>query len=42
MLNEMKIFEVSEKYDITQDTLSYYERKGLIRKIPRMKKLICK
>lgn len=33
----MLISEVSEKYGLTQDTLRYYERVGLIPKVPRMK-----
>lgn len=33
----MLISEVSEKYNLTQDTLRYYERVGLIPKVPRMK-----
>lgn len=31
----MTIKEVSEKYDITQDTLRYYERVGMIPAVPR-------
>ena len=31
----MKIAEVSKKYDITSDTLRYYERIGLLRPVPR-------
>ena len=31
----MKIAEVSEKYDITADTLRYYERVGLLDHVPR-------
>lgn len=31
----MTIAEVSQKYDITADTLRYYERIGLIPKVPR-------
>lgn len=31
----MTIKEVSEKYDITADTLRYYERVGLIPPVPR-------
>lgn len=31
----MTISEVSEKYDLTQDTLRYYERIGLIPPVPR-------
>ncbi len=31
----MTIKEVSEKYDITQDTLRYYERIGMIPKVNR-------
>lgn len=33
----MTIKEVSEKYDITQDTLRYYERIGMIPKVTRTK-----
>ncbi len=33
----MTIAEVSEKYDITQDTLRYYERIGLIPRVNRNK-----
>ena len=33
----MTIGEVSEKYDITTDTLRYYERIGLIPPVPRKK-----
>lgn len=31
----MQISEVSEKYGLTQDTLRYYERVGLIPTVPR-------
>lgn len=31
----MTIKEVSEKYQITQDTLRYYERIGMIPAVPR-------
>ncbi len=31
----MKISEVSEKYNMTQDALRYYERVGLIPPVPR-------
>ena len=31
----MTIGEVSEKYEITTDTLRYYERIGLIPPVPR-------
>ena len=31
----MTIKEVSEKYDLTPDTLRYYERVGLIKNVPR-------
>lgn len=31
------IAEVSKKYDITQDTLRYYERIGLLPEVPRTK-----
>lgn len=33
----MTIAEVSKKYDLTQDTIRYYERIGLLPKIPRTK-----
>ena len=33
----MTIAEVSKKYDITPDTLRYYERIGLIPPVPRTK-----
>ena len=33
----MTIAEVSRKYDITADTLRYYERIGLIPNVPRAK-----
>ena len=33
----MTIKEVSEKYDISEDTLRYYERIGLLPKVPRTK-----
>lgn len=33
----MTIAEVSEKYDLTADTIRYYERIGLIPTIPRTK-----
>lgn len=33
----MTISEISKKYDITPDTLRYYERIGLITNIPRNK-----
>ncbi len=33
----MTIAEVSKKYDITPDTLRYYERIGLISNVPRTK-----
>ena len=33
----MKIKEISEKYDITKDTLRYYEKIGLISEVPRSK-----
>ena len=33
----MTIAEVSRKYDITADTLRYYERIGLIPNVPRTK-----
>lgn len=31
----MKIAEVSKRYDISADTLRYYERVGLLRNVPR-------
>lgn len=31
----MTIAEVSKKYDITPDTLRYYERIGLLKNVPR-------
>ena len=31
----MTIAEVSKKYDITPDTLRYYERVGLLTNVPR-------
>ncbi len=31
----MTIKEVSDKYDLTPDTLRYYERVGLIKNVPR-------
>lgn len=31
----MTIKEVSKKYDISQDTIRYYEKIGLIPKVPR-------
>lgn len=34
----MKIAEVSEKYDLSQDTLRYYERIGLIPSVNRNRK----
>lgn len=33
----MTIKEISEKYDITKDTLRYYEKIGLISEVPRSK-----
>lgn len=33
----MTIAEVSKKYNITQDTLRYYERIGLLPEVPRTK-----
>lgn len=33
----MTIAEVGKKYDITLDTLRYYERIGLLAKVPRNK-----
>lgn len=33
----MTIAEVSKKYDLTQDTIRYYEKIGLIPAIPRTK-----
>lgn len=32
---KMTIAEVSKKYDLTPDTLRYYERIGLLNKVPR-------
>lgn len=32
---KMTIAEVGKKYDITPDTLRYYERIGLLRRVPR-------
>ena len=31
----MTISEVSKKYDLTSDTLRYYERIGLLTNVPR-------
>lgn len=36
----MTIAEVSKKYDISADTLRYYERIGLIKNVPRNKNRI--
>ena len=36
----MTISEVSKKYDITADTLRYYERIGLIPPVPRTKSVL--
>lgn len=33
----MTIKEISEKYDLTKDTLRYYEKIGLIKEVPRSK-----
>lgn len=33
----MTIKEVSEKFDVTPDTLRYYEKVGAIPKVPRSK-----
>ena len=33
----MTISEVSKKYDLTQDTLRYYEKIGLLKNVPRSK-----
>lgn len=33
----MTIAQVSKKYDITQDTIRYYEKIGLLPKVPREK-----
>ena len=33
----MTISEVSKKYDLTPDTIRYYEKEGLIPKVPRTK-----
>jgi DNA-binding transcriptional MerR regulator len=35
--NRMKIAEVSKKYDLSQDTLRYYERTGLLPNVNRDK-----
>lgn len=32
----MTIAEVSKEYDLTPDTLRYYERIGLIKEVPRL------
>lgn len=32
---DLSITQISQKYDITPDTLRYYERIGLISKVPR-------
>ena len=34
---KMTIAEVSKKYNLTQDTIRYYERIGLIPRVPRTK-----
>lgn len=36
----MKVSEVSKKYDISADTLRYYEKIGLIKNVPRNKSRI--
>jgi DNA-binding transcriptional MerR regulator len=36
-VENMTISEVSSKYNLTQDTIRYYERIGLIPKVPRTK-----
>ena len=33
----MTIAEVSKKYNLTQDTLRYYEKIGLLPEVPRTK-----
>ena len=33
----MTIAEVSKKYELTADTIRYYEKEGLIPKVPRNK-----
>ncbi len=33
----MTIAEVSKKYDLTPDTIRYYEKEGLIPRVPRNK-----
>ena len=33
----MTISEVSKKYDLSQDTLRYYEKIGLLSNVPRNK-----
>ena len=33
----MTIAEVSKKYDLTTDTIRYYEKEGLLPRIPRNK-----
>ena len=33
----MTISEVSEKYSLTADTIRYYEKEGLIPRVPRTK-----
>ena len=33
----MKIAEVSKKYNLTEDTIRYYEKIGLIPRVPRTK-----
>ena len=35
--NKMTISEVSKKYNLTQDTIRYYEKIGLLPRIPRTK-----
>ena len=35
----MTIAEVSKKYDLTADTIRYYEKIGLIPTIPRQEKI---
>ena len=37
----MTIAEVSKKYDLTPDTLRYYERIGLLSSVPRNTSGIC-
>lgn len=36
----MTIKEVSEKFELTQDTIRYYEKVSLIPKVPRNKNVV--